>query len=115
MIDTPQMYFAINYLKTCGGVQVTASHNPAKYNGFKVSGRGAVPIGGDTGLKDIQHLALAMPHTKGNPTGSLKEQDLSARIQEARPSVPPAGPQREEDRRRCFQWHGGAGTASVVW
>ena len=78
MIDTPQMYFAINYLKTCGGVQVTASHNPAKYNGFKVSGRGAVPIGGDTGLKDIQHLALAMLHTKGNPTGSLQEQNLSA-------------------------------------
>ncbi|MBN1362085.1 MAG: phosphomannomutase/phosphoglucomutase [Sedimentisphaerales bacterium] len=78
MIDTPQMYFAINHLKTSGGIQVTASHNPAKYNGFKVSGRGAIPIGGDTGLKDIQHLALAMPHTKGIPTGSFKEQDLSA-------------------------------------
>jgi len=78
MIDTPQMYFAINHFKTCGGVQVTASHNPAKYNGFKVSGRGAVPIGGDTGLKDIQHLALAMPHTKGNPTGSLQRADLTA-------------------------------------
>jgi phosphomannomutase len=78
MIDTPQMYFAVNHFKTCGGVQVTASHNPAKYNGFKVSGRGAVPIGGDTGLKDIQHLALAMPHTKGNPTGSLERADLTA-------------------------------------
>lgn len=77
MIDTPQIYFAINHLKTCGGIQVTASHNPAKYNGFKISGRGAVPIGGDTGLKDIQHLAMAMLHTKGNPTGSFKEQDLS--------------------------------------
>ncbi len=82
MIDTPQMYFAINHLKTCGGVQVTASHNPAKYNGFKVSGRGAVPIGGDTGLKDIQHLALAMPHTKGNPTGSFRRQDLSEEYKE---------------------------------
>ncbi|UCF16100.1 MAG: phosphomannomutase/phosphoglucomutase, partial [Phycisphaerales bacterium] len=38
MIDTPQMYFAINHLGTCGGIQVTASHNPAKYNGFKISG-----------------------------------------------------------------------------
>ncbi len=78
MIDTPQMYFAINHLKTSGGVQVTASHNPAKYNGFKISGRGAIPIGGDTGLKDIQHLAMAMLHTKGNPTGGFKEQDLTA-------------------------------------
>src|SRR4030042_6701326 len=29
MIDTPQIYFAINHLGTCGGVQVTASHHPA--------------------------------------------------------------------------------------
>ncbi len=92
MIDTPQMYFAVNHFKTCGGVQVTASHNPAKYNGFKVSGRGAVPVGGDTGLKDIQHLALAMPHTKGNPTGTLQRADLTAEykqhvLQFLRPSV----------------------------
>lgn len=77
MIDTPQMYFAINHFGACGGVQVTASHNPAKYNGFKISGRGAIPIGGDTGLKDIQHLAMAMPHTKGNPSGAYREQDLT--------------------------------------
>jgi phosphomannomutase len=38
MIDTPQIYFAVNHLGTCGGVQVTASHNPAEYNGFKISG-----------------------------------------------------------------------------
>jgi len=76
MIDTPQMYFAVNHLGTCGGVQVTASHNPAKYNGFKVSGRGAVPIGGDTGLKEIKHMAVALPHTKGKATGSFKQQDL---------------------------------------
>lgn len=92
MIDTPQMYFAINHFKTCGGVQVTASHNPANYNGFKISGRGAVPIGGDTGLKDIQHLAMAMPHTKGNPTGSFRQEDLTIEyrkhvLQFLRPSV----------------------------
>lgn len=78
MIDTPQMYFAINHLNTCGGIQVTASHNPERYNGFKISGRHAVPVSGDTGLKDIQHLAIQMPHTKGNPTGSLQQQDLTA-------------------------------------
>ena len=43
MIDTPQIYFAVNHLGTCGGVQVTASHNPAKYNGFKISGLQAKP------------------------------------------------------------------------
>ncbi|MBL7154863.1 MAG: phosphomannomutase/phosphoglucomutase, partial [Phycisphaerae bacterium] len=76
---TPQIYFAINHLRTCGGVQVTASHNPANYNGFKISGLQAKPIGADTGLKDIQHIAMAMPHTKGKATGSVKKRDLTAK------------------------------------
>ncbi len=79
MIDTPQMYFAINHLGTCGGVQVTASHNPAKYNGFKISGLDAKPIGGDTGLKDIEHIAMALLHTKGKVTGSIESRDLTAK------------------------------------
>ncbi len=77
MIDTPQMYFAINHLGTCGGVQVTASHNPAKYNGFKISGQQAKPIGADTGLKDIKHIAMALLHTLGRPNGSVEHCDLT--------------------------------------
>ena len=78
MIDTPQMYFAINHFGTCGGVQVTASHTPAKYNGFKISGLDAKPISGDTGLKDIEHIAMALLHTKGKATGSIESRDLTA-------------------------------------
>ena len=78
MIDTPQMYFAINHLGTCGGVQVTASHKPAKYNGFKITGLDAKPISGDTGLKDIEHIAMALLHTKGRATGSVESCDLTA-------------------------------------
>jgi phosphomannomutase len=78
MIDTPQMYFAINHLSTCGGVQVTASHNPAKYNGFKISGLDAKPVGVDTGLEDIKHIATALPHTKGKVTGSTQKLDLTS-------------------------------------
>ncbi len=77
LIDTPQMYFAINYLGTCGGVQVTASHNPETYNGFKISGLQAKPIGVDTGLRDIEHIALALLHTKARPTGSVEKFDLA--------------------------------------
>ena len=82
MIDTPQMYFAINHLGTCGGVQVTASHNPAKYNGFKISGLEAKPIGVDTGLRDIKHLATALLHTKGKALGSVEKYDLTAEYKE---------------------------------
>jgi len=77
MIDTPQMYFAINHLNTCGGIQVTASHNPAKYNGFKISGLHAKPIGIDTGLRDIEHLAMALLHTRGKQIGTITKLDLT--------------------------------------
>jgi phosphomannomutase len=77
MIDTPQMYFAINHLGTCGGVQVTASHNPAKYNGFKISGLNAKPVGVDTGLKEIRHIATSLLHTKGKATGKVEQRDLT--------------------------------------
>jgi phosphomannomutase len=77
MIDTPQMYFAINHLGTCGGVQVTASHNGPEYNGFKISGLGAKPVGEDTGLKEIKHIATALLHTKAKLSGSVEKYDLT--------------------------------------
>ena len=57
LVDTPFVYFAINHLGCAGGVQVTASHNPSNYNGFKISKRLAKPVGQSTGLAEIQHLA----------------------------------------------------------
>ncbi len=56
LCDTPMIYFAVNHLGACGGIQVTASHNPIEYNGFKISGQKARPIGEDTGLKEIRHI-----------------------------------------------------------
>ena len=57
MIDTPQLYFAVNRLTCCGGIQVTASHNPPNYNGFKICGPKAKPISCDTGLTQICKIA----------------------------------------------------------
>jgi phosphomannomutase len=48
--STPMNYFAISHFKAVGGVQVTASHNPAEYNGFKFSRHGARPVSGDHGI-----------------------------------------------------------------
>jgi phosphomannomutase len=82
MIDTPQMYFAINYLGTCGGVQVTASHNPAQYNGFKISGLEAKPVGADTGLKEIKHIATSLLHTRGSEEEMIEKRDLTEAYKE---------------------------------
>ncbi|MEO0512730.1 MAG: phosphomannomutase/phosphoglucomutase [Planctomycetota bacterium] len=57
LCDTPMVYFAINYLDCAGGIQVTASHNPPQYNGFKISKRKAKPVGEPTGLGDIRKYA----------------------------------------------------------
>lgn len=59
LASTPQTYFAIGSLGAAGGAAVTASHNPAQYIGFKVTREEAIPISGDTGLKDIEKLATA--------------------------------------------------------
>lgn len=57
MIDTPQLYFAVNQLPCCGGVQVTASHNPAQYNGLKICGQKGRPVSTDTGLTKVSKIA----------------------------------------------------------
>ena len=50
LATTPMSYFAVGHLGACGGIQVTASHNPAKYNGLKFSRHGARPVSGDHGI-----------------------------------------------------------------
>ncbi len=77
MIDTAQIYFAVNYLKTTGGVQTTASHNPAQYNGFKITGQGGKPIGQNTGLQEIKRIAQAVPPKSSPPQAELTTQDLT--------------------------------------
>ena len=57
LCGTEEIYFATNFLDTDGGIMVTASHNPADYNGMKIVGPGARPISMDSGLQEIKVLA----------------------------------------------------------
>ena len=54
LCGTEQVYFATFHLKLDGGIMVTASHNPADYNGLKLVREGARPISSDTGLAEIE-------------------------------------------------------------
>jgi len=80
LVDTPFIYFAVNHLDCAGGVVTTASHNPVGYNGFKISGRRALPLGRDTGLIEISKFAAMADQEKieaqGNPLGRVEERDL---------------------------------------
>jgi len=57
LCGTEMVYFATRHLEADGGIMVTASHNPADYNGLKIVREEARPISADTGLKDIRKLA----------------------------------------------------------
>jgi len=59
LCGTEEIYFAAFHLEVDGGIIVTASHNPADYNGMKLVRKGAVPVSGDTGLRDIERLAAS--------------------------------------------------------
>jgi len=76
MIDTSMIYFAINHLDAVGGIQTTASHNPAQYNGFKISGPKAKPIGAASGLDDIKRIATQIRVGQTGLHGKVTEQDL---------------------------------------
>lgn len=74
MTGTEEVYFAAFHLDVDGGIEVTASHNPIDFNGMKLVRRGAQPISGDTGLKDIQALAEADYFAPVGKRGSLIRQ-----------------------------------------
>ncbi len=38
LVSTPMLYFGVDALGAAGGIMLTASHNPAQYNGFKLCG-----------------------------------------------------------------------------
>jgi phosphomannomutase len=58
LVGTEMVYFAVGDLELDGGVAVTASHNPKEYTGMKIVRRGALPVGGESGLLEIRDRAL---------------------------------------------------------
>lgn len=56
LATTPMVYFATAHFNAGGSVQITASHNPAIYNGLKISRKGALPVGENSGLRDLERM-----------------------------------------------------------
>ena len=77
---TEMIYFATAHLNADGGIMVTASHNPKEYNGMKLVRKGARPISGDTGLKEIGEMAVASnfvhAQVAGKILGELEKVDI---------------------------------------
>ncbi len=56
LATTPMVYFGTAHFGFAASVQITASHNPKEYNGFKVSKAGALPVGYESGLSELQKM-----------------------------------------------------------
>jgi phosphomannomutase len=76
LVGTEMLYFAVGELGLDGGIEVTASHNPKEYTGMKIVRRGALPVGGESGLLDIRDRALAGFGSRGQTPGPVRREDV---------------------------------------
>jgi phosphomannomutase len=67
---SPMVYFGVGKFRYEGGIMVTASHNPAEYNGMKFCREDAIPIGSNSGLQDIEKRAEAL--AQSTQVGSIE-------------------------------------------
>jgi phosphomannomutase len=76
MVGTDMLYYYVAAKGLDGGAVITASHNPPEWNGIKMVGRGALPLSGDAGIKEIKEAILAgryadaLPHSE--PTTAFR-------------------------------------------
>jgi phosphomannomutase len=81
LVGTEMVYFAVGSLGLEGGAMVTASHNPKEYTGVKLVRRGALPVGGESGLLDVRDRVLFEADTAGvrhlpGPEGTVEPYDI---------------------------------------
>lgn len=76
LATTPMTYFAVGHTGAAGGVQVTASHNPSRYNGLKFSRRGARPVSGDHGIALMEEKVAAGDLPEAGTRGRVERGDV---------------------------------------
>jgi phosphomannomutase len=79
LCGTEVVYFGTGHLEADGGIMVTASHNPADYNGLKLVREQSKPISADSGLQDIRRLAEGDQRLKSESPGKRLEKDVAER------------------------------------
>lgn len=77
LATTPLFYFAVHHTGADGGLMVTASHNPAQYNGIKMTRQQAIPVGLDSGLAAIRELVRKRRWSPVGRTGTVRRLEVS--------------------------------------
>ncbi len=81
LIDTPGLYFASGFYKM-PGIMITASHNPAKYNGIKIVDSGAKPIDAKNGLDEIKEIIAQNDFVSSGRKGKVVKKDIMAKYRD---------------------------------
>jgi len=76
LISTDAIYFAVGHYGFDGGIMITASHNPAEYNGFKFCRELATAISIETGLAEIRDKAAAGDFAPVGRVGKIRTQEI---------------------------------------
>jgi len=76
LISTDGLYFAVGKYGAEAGIMITASHNPADYNGFKMCKAGAVPLSGTDGLPEIKDFVRESEIPANGERGSIRRRNI---------------------------------------
>lgn len=78
LVSTDTLYFAVGKYGYPAGVMITASHNPAAYNGFKICRDEARALSMETGIADIRDLVVSgeFPEPASGTRGAHEERDV---------------------------------------
>lgn len=77
-VTTPMMYFAVKKYNLTGGVEVTASHNPPEWNGFKMTKEGGVLCSQGFGMEEIRDTYATEKFAVSDDIGKISTLDVSS-------------------------------------
>ena len=76
LVSTPMSYYAVVHLDADGGIQVTASHNPPEWNGFKLIKRGGETLSAGAGMEELRDMVLQGRFRRGERRGRIEKVDI---------------------------------------
>ena len=76
MCSTPMLYYATAFFKADAGAMITASHNPAKYNGIKFCREDAIPVAYDSGLSTVKEIIRSDSICPADKPGNIMYKEI---------------------------------------
>lgn len=75
LVTTPTFYFSVAFYGFTGGMQISASHNPKEYNGFKMVRAKAVPVSGEKGIYEMRDMVISDNFPVSGKKGIVTKKD----------------------------------------